>query len=56
MFIAQGPPPDPESIRAAVLLIAAGAVIFWRIALKLALIAAILLVFLGAITIAHGLH
>jgi hypothetical protein len=56
MFVAQGPPPDPESIRAVALLIAAGAVIFWRIAIRLAIIGAIVLVLLGAVAIANGLH
>jgi hypothetical protein len=54
MFIAQGNPPDPESIRAAVLLIVIVAVIFWRIALKVLIIGAIVLVLVGALAAAHG--
>jgi len=56
MFVAQGSMPDPESIRAIVLLVTAGAVMFWRIAIRLVVIAAILLVVLGALTVVQSLH
>jgi len=56
MFIAQGLPPDPESIRTVVLLIVILAVIFWRTAIKVLLIGAIMLVIVGALTAVQGLH
>jgi hypothetical protein len=56
MLALQGHPLDPESIRAIFLLIAAVAVIFWRIALKLLVIAALFMALLGAITMVQGLH
>ena len=56
MFIAQGTPHDPESMRTIALLIVIVAVIFWRTALKVLLIGAILLVVVGALTAAQGLH
>jgi hypothetical protein len=56
MFIAQGHPPDPESIRALVIAIAIAAVIFWRIALKVLIIGAIVLIVVGALEAVHGLQ
>jgi hypothetical protein len=56
MFIAQGTPPDPESMRAVVILIVIVAVIFWRTALKVLIIGAVALAVLGAIAAAQGLH
>ena len=56
MFAAQGPTHDPESIRLIVLFIAAGAVIFWRTAIKLAVITAIVLIVLGVLNLLQGLH
>jgi hypothetical protein len=52
----QGHPLDPESIRMILLLIAAAAVIFWRVVLKLLVIAAIFMAVLGALTMVQGLH
>jgi hypothetical protein len=56
MLALQGHPPDPESIRMILLLIAAAAVIFWRVVLKLLVIAAIFMAVLGALTMVQGLH
>jgi hypothetical protein len=56
MFIAQGTPPDPASMKAIVILIVVAAVIFWRTALKVLLIGAIMLVVVGALTAVQGLH
>ena len=56
MLALQGHPLDPESIRVIFMLIAAAAVIFWKITLKLLVIAAILLALLGALTMMQGLH
>ena len=56
MSALQGHPLDPESIRAIFLLIAAVAVIFWRITIKLLVITAILMAVLGALTMVQGLH
>jgi hypothetical protein len=56
MFIAQGPAPDAESIRTIVLVIVIAAVIFWRTAIKVLLIGAIVLVLVGALTAVQGLH
>jgi hypothetical protein len=56
MFIAQGTPPDPESMRAVVILIVIVAVIFWRMALKVLIIGAVTLAVLGAVAAAQGLH
>jgi hypothetical protein len=47
---------DPEAIRAIFLLIIVWAVIFWRAAIKLIVIASMLLAVLGALTIVQGLH
>jgi hypothetical protein len=56
MFIAQGPPPDPESIRALVIAIAVAVVVFWRIALRILIIGAIVLVAVGALEAVQGLR
>jgi hypothetical protein len=56
MFIAQGPPPDPESIRAIAIVVVIAAVIFWRIALRVLLIGAIVLVVIGALNAVQGLR
>ena len=56
MFIAQGTPPDPASIKAIVVLIVIAAVIFWRTAIKVLIIGAIVLVAVGALTAVQGLH
>jgi hypothetical protein len=56
MFIAQGNPPDPESIRTGVLLIVILAVLFWKTAIKVLLIGAIVLVLMGALAAVQGLH
>jgi hypothetical protein len=56
MFIAQGTPHDPESMRTIALLIVIVAVIFWRTALKVLLFGAIVLVVVGALTAVQGLH
>jgi hypothetical protein len=56
MSALQGHPLDPESIRVIFLLIAAVAVVFWKTALKLLVIAAILMAVLGALTMVQGLH
>lgn len=56
MFIAQGPPPDPESIKMVLLAIAILAVFFWKTAIKLVLIGALLLALLGALAVVQGLH
>jgi hypothetical protein len=56
MFIAQGSPPDPESIRTGVLLIVILAVIFWRTAIKVLIIGAIMLAVVGALAAVQGLH
>jgi hypothetical protein len=55
MSALQGHPLDPESIRVIFLLIAAVAVIYWKIAIKLLVIAAILMAVLGALTMVQGL-
>jgi hypothetical protein len=56
MFIAQGTTPDPESIRTVVILIVILAVIFWKTAIKVLIIGAIVLVLVGALAAVHGLH
>jgi hypothetical protein len=56
MFVAQGPPPDPASIRALVIAIAIAVVIFWRIALRVLIIGAIVLVVVGALEAVQGLR
>ena len=56
MFIGQAPPPDPESIRLILLVIVCGIVIFWRTAIKLIIIAAIVLTVLGALALSQSLH
>jgi hypothetical protein len=56
MFIAQGPAPDAESIRTIALVVVIAAVIFWRTAVKVLLIGAIMLVVVGALTAVQGLH
>jgi hypothetical protein len=56
MFSAQGPTHGPESIRLIFLLITAGVVLFPRTAIKLAFIAAIMLIVLGAFALLQGLH
>jgi hypothetical protein len=56
MLAAQVQTHDLESIRLIVFLIATGAVIFWRIAIKLAIITAIVLTILGVLTLLNGLH
>jgi hypothetical protein len=56
MFIAQGTAHDPESIRTVVLLIVILAVLFWRTALKLLIIGAVMLVAVGAVAAVQGLH
>jgi len=56
MFVGQGLTQDPESTRMAVLLIAASVAIFWRTVIKLAIIAAILLAVLGALTLSQSVH
>ena len=56
MFIAQGAPPDPESMRALVTVLVITAVIFWRIALKVLLMGAIVLIVVGALEAVHGLR
>jgi hypothetical protein len=56
MYIAQGTPPDPESMRAVIILIVIVAVAFWRMALKVLIIGAITLAVVGAIAAAQGLH
>ena len=56
MFVGQGPMQDPESTRMVLLLIAAGVAIFWRTVIKLAVIVAILLTVLGALTLSQSMH
>jgi hypothetical protein len=56
MFIAQGALHDPESVRTGVILIVILAVLFWKAALKLLIIGAIVLVLVGAFAAVHGLH
>ena len=56
MFIAQGLPPDPGSIKMVLLLIAILAVVFWKTVIKLVLIGALLLVLYGALMAVQGLH
>jgi len=56
MFIALDPPPDPESMRALVIVLVIVAVIFWRIALKVLLMGAIVLIVVGAFEAVSGLH
>jgi len=56
MLGAQGSAHDPEAIRVIFLLITAWAVVCWRTAIKLIVIAAVLLTVAGALTIAQGLH
>jgi len=56
MLGAQGSAHDPEAIRVIFLLITAWAVVCWRTAIKLIVIAAVLLTVVGALTIAQGLH
>jgi hypothetical protein len=56
MFVGQGPTQDPESIRMILLWIAAGVVIFWRTVIKIAIIVAIVLTVLGALTLSQGVH
>jgi hypothetical protein len=56
MFIAQGTPHDPESIRTVVILIVILAVLFWKTAIKVLLIGAIMLVIVGALAAVQGLH
>jgi hypothetical protein len=56
MFIAQGTPHDPESIKAVTLLIVMLAVFFWKTALKVLIIGTIVLVLVGALAAVQGLH
>jgi hypothetical protein len=56
MFVVQGPTQDPESTIMVLLLIATGMAIFWRTVIKLAIIAAILLTVLGALTLSQSVH
>jgi hypothetical protein len=56
MFIAQGPVPDAESIRTIALVLVIAAVIFWKTAVKVLLIGAVMLVVVGALTAVQGLH
>jgi hypothetical protein len=56
MFIAQGAPPDPESMRALAIVLVIAAVIFWRIALKVLLIGVIVLIVVGALEAVNGLR
>jgi len=56
MFIAQGTSHDPESIRTVVILIVILAVLFWKTALKVLIIGAIMLVVVGALAAVQGLH
>lgn len=56
MFVGQGPAPDPESIRAIVLVVAAAAVIFWRTAIKVLIIGALALIAVGALAAVQGLR
>jgi hypothetical protein len=56
MFIEQGTPHDPESIRTIVVVIVILAVIFWRTAVKVLIIGAIMLVVVGALAAVQGLH
>jgi hypothetical protein len=56
MFIAQGTPPDPESIRTVVILIVILAVLFWKTAIKVLIMGAILLVLVGAFAAVQGLR
>jgi hypothetical protein len=56
MFIAQGTPHDPESIRTIVILIVILAVLFWKTAIKVLIIGAIMLVVVGALAAVQGMH
>jgi len=56
MFSAQGPTHGPETIKLIFLLISAGVVLFPRTAIKIAVIAAIMVVALGALTLMQGLY
>ena len=56
MFIAQGTHLDPESIRTVVILIVILAVLFWKTALKVLIIGAVMLVLVGALAAVQGLH
>lgn len=56
MFIAQGTHLDPESIRTGVIGIVILAVLFWKTALKVLIIGAIMLALVGAFAAVQGLH
>ena len=56
MFIAQGHAPDPESIRTIVILVVFATVLFWKTAIKILIIGAIMLVLVGALAAVQGLH
>lgn len=56
MFIGQTPPQDPHSTMLILLVIVSGVVIFWRTAIRLVIIAAVLLVALGALALSQSLH
>jgi hypothetical protein len=53
---APGPPPDLQSVRIVVVVVAALCVKYWRLAIRLAVIAVITLVVYGAIEFMQGLH
>jgi len=56
MFVGQGPAPDPESIKAIVLVVVAAAVIFWRLAIKVLIIGVLVLIAVGALAAVQGLR
>ena len=56
MFVGQSSPLDPESTRMVLMLIVVGIAFYWRTVIKLAIIAAILLAALGALTLSQSLH
>lgn len=56
MFVGKGSPPDLQSMRMVLLLIATGTAIFWRTVIKLIVIMAILLALVGALTLSQNFH
>jgi hypothetical protein len=56
MLAAQGPSQDPEFLMLVMLIIIALAVIFWRVAIKLAVISMIFLLVLGLSELLRILH
>ena len=56
MFAATGPSQDPSSLVLIALVVITGLVIFWRTAIKILAISAILLIVLGLSELLHTLH